>query len=327
MHYYKRNIGDYAKKAGRLSILQHGVYNLLIDACYDREQFPTRSDAIDWVWASTQEEIEAVDFILNKFFDLNGDIYIQNRIQEELIAYQDFCTKQEEKGKKGGRPKGSKNKPNGLNKKPNGFENKPNGNPTVTQRGRKKTLTTNHKPLTTNQLISFDQFWAIYPRKESKSKAEQVWLKLRPDQELFDLIKNDIDQRLESGQWTKAEKKFIPHPTSYLNQERWNDNLDFDSNCPVDKIIESYHVNCPELLTEIPERWKGSKRESDLINLWEQSDRHQDIQFWDGFFKAVSTIDSLKGQNKNNWKASLGWLVERENFDSVLNQLVNGARQ
>lgn len=32
MHHYRRNIGDYHKKAGRLSILQHGVYNLL-DAC------------------------------------------------------------------------------------------------------------------------------------------------------------------------------------------------------------------------------------------------------------------------------------------------------
>ena len=41
MHYYKRNLGDYAKKAGRLSMLEHGSYTLLIDACYDRERFPT----------------------------------------------------------------------------------------------------------------------------------------------------------------------------------------------------------------------------------------------------------------------------------------------
>ena len=37
MHYYKRNIGDYHKKAGRLSMIEHGAYTLLIDACYDRE--------------------------------------------------------------------------------------------------------------------------------------------------------------------------------------------------------------------------------------------------------------------------------------------------
>ena len=91
MHYYKRNIGDYHKKAGRLSILQHGTYTLLIDSCYDRERFPTRDEAIDWTWASTEEEIAAVDLILRKFFtseDQDGStIYIQQRIKDELASY------------------------------------------------------------------------------------------------------------------------------------------------------------------------------------------------------------------------------------------------
>ena len=87
MHYYKRNLGDYAKKAGRLSMLQHGAYTLLIDACYDREQFPTLPEAIDWAWASSPAEIEAVEFVLRKFFTLEGDRYVQVRIQEEIAAY------------------------------------------------------------------------------------------------------------------------------------------------------------------------------------------------------------------------------------------------
>ena len=92
MHYYKRNIGDYAKKAGRLSILQHGVYNLLIDACYDREAFPTREQAIDWVWAGTNDEIEAVDFVLRKFFVEQTDgTWVQKRIKEEVDEYHGMC--------------------------------------------------------------------------------------------------------------------------------------------------------------------------------------------------------------------------------------------
>ena len=47
MHYFKRNIGDYHKKAGRLSMLEHGAYTLLIDSCYDRERFPTM-DAVSY---------------------------------------------------------------------------------------------------------------------------------------------------------------------------------------------------------------------------------------------------------------------------------------
>lgn len=87
MHYYKKNLGDYYKKAGRLTMLQHGSYTLLIDSCYDRERFPTREEAIDWCWASSKEEIEAVEFILRKFFVLEDGVYIQNRIQVEVDKY------------------------------------------------------------------------------------------------------------------------------------------------------------------------------------------------------------------------------------------------
>lgn len=88
MHYYKRNIGDYYKKAGRLTMLQHGAYTLLQDACYDREAFPTLDDAIEWTWASTPEEIQAVEFVLKKFFDEKDGVFVQKRISEEVEKYQ-----------------------------------------------------------------------------------------------------------------------------------------------------------------------------------------------------------------------------------------------
>jgi len=88
MHYYKRNLGDYAKKAGRLTMLQHGAYTLLIDSCYDREVFPTLEQAIEWTWASNEAEIEAVKFVLSRFFTLGNDgQYVQDRILAELLNY------------------------------------------------------------------------------------------------------------------------------------------------------------------------------------------------------------------------------------------------
>lgn len=87
MHYYKRNIGDYHKKAGRLTLLQHGVYTVLMDAIYDREKFPTKQDALEWTWASTPEEVAAVDLVLSKFFTNGNGIYKQKRIEEELNAF------------------------------------------------------------------------------------------------------------------------------------------------------------------------------------------------------------------------------------------------
>lgn len=163
MHYYERNIGDYYRKAGRLNILQHGVYTLLIDACYDREQFPTLEEAIEWVWAETEEEIEAVHFVLRKFFKLNDQQqYVQNHIEEDLIAYKAFLTKQAENGKKGGRPKkaksGNDQDSNGNGQGNNGNESDNSGlsnesqeNPTETQNNPEKPNLTQTKPKPSNQ--------------------------------------------------------------------------------------------------------------------------------------------------------------------------------
>ena len=68
-------------------MLEHGAYTLLIDSCYDRERFPTLDDAIEWTWARTDEEKAAVVFILDRFFEKQGDLYIQKRIQEEIDRY------------------------------------------------------------------------------------------------------------------------------------------------------------------------------------------------------------------------------------------------
>ncbi len=87
MYYYKRNIGDYYKKAGRLTMLQHGAYTQLIDACYDREVFPTVDDAIEWTWASSEEEVAAVKFVLQRFFTIEDGLHIQERIQKEVDNY------------------------------------------------------------------------------------------------------------------------------------------------------------------------------------------------------------------------------------------------
>jgi uncharacterized protein YdaU (DUF1376 family) len=87
MHYYKRHIGDYAKKAGHLTPLEHGVYNLIIDSYYDREQAPTLLEAMRWARARTEEEKSAVLAVLDEFFVMEGERYQQNRIEEELAIY------------------------------------------------------------------------------------------------------------------------------------------------------------------------------------------------------------------------------------------------
>ena len=145
MHYYKRNLGDYAKKAGRLSLLQHGAYTVLIDSCYDREQFPTLEQAIEWTWADSVEEVEAVKFVLRKFFILEDGIYVQNRIREEIAEYHEKANT----NKRIAIDRETKRKENNTNRERTVDEPSPNQEP----------VTKNQEPVTKNQ-----------EPKESKSK-------------------------------------------------------------------------------------------------------------------------------------------------------------
>lgn len=63
----------------------------------------------------------------------------------------------------------------------------------------------------------FDQFWALYPKKEAKKTALKSWNKEKPD--LTAVIKA-LDWQKSSRAWKDG---FIPMPTTYLNQRRWED--------------------------------------------------------------------------------------------------------
>lgn len=105
MNYYKRHIGDYAKKAGHLSLLEHGVYTLLLDAYYDREQAPTRDEAVRVSRCRTPEELAALDAVLNDFFTLEDGRYRQARVEEEFVKAEAQARANQENGKRGGRPR------------------------------------------------------------------------------------------------------------------------------------------------------------------------------------------------------------------------------
>lgn len=71
---------------------------------------------------------------------------------------------------------------------------------------------------------SFESFWKIYPRKTSKKSAHKAWVKLKPDRDLQEKIISAVRKRARSDpEWLKDGGKFIPHGSTYLNGERWED--------------------------------------------------------------------------------------------------------
>ena len=71
--------------------------------------------------------------------------------------------------------------------------------------------------------IQFGIFWMNYPRKIGKGAAEKVWFKIKGDDELFDKIVRAVNEQKNGQSWTRDNGIYIPHPATWLNQRRWED--------------------------------------------------------------------------------------------------------
>lgn len=70
-----------------------------------------------------------------------------------------------------------------------------------------------------HSLTAFDRFWKAYPRKQNKGHAEKAWAKA------IRLVDPEtIISAVERSVWND-DKQFIPHPASWLNGKRWEDEL------------------------------------------------------------------------------------------------------
>lgn len=67
----------------------------------------------------------------------------------------------------------------------------------------------------------FERFWTAYPKKKGKGAAFTAWKKNgHPGIERIIQI---LEIASKCRDWTKDEGQFIPHPATWLNQKRWDD--------------------------------------------------------------------------------------------------------
>lgn len=69
----------------------------------------------------------------------------------------------------------------------------------------------------------FARFWAAYPKHKAKATAERAWAKIAPDDALLDMILSAIEWQRKTPDWLKDKGEYIPHPSTYLNNRRWED--------------------------------------------------------------------------------------------------------
>ena len=88
----------------------------------------------------------------------------------------------------------------------------------------KKTKETKQKNLSDFD-TGFDSFWNHYPRHEGKAKARESFLKAIKKGVTLDVLIDAIEKHKQSAQWQKDGGQYIPHPATWLNQQRWEDEM------------------------------------------------------------------------------------------------------
>jgi hypothetical protein len=69
----------------------------------------------------------------------------------------------------------------------------------------------------------FEAFWDAYPRHVGKAKARAAWEKIAPDAATVQRIVSALGWQRTQPAWTKDGGEFVPHPTTWLNGRRWED--------------------------------------------------------------------------------------------------------
>lgn len=74
----------------------------------------------------------------------------------------------------------------------------------------------------TNVDDAFSKFWNEYPKKELKRQAQDIWRRKKLDRHLPAIL-SFVEAAKQSDRWKRG---FIKQPTTFLNAESWNDDLE-----------------------------------------------------------------------------------------------------
>lgn len=168
-------------------------------------------------YATTGEDVSA---------DLSGnEQYLfpmfQAQIDRDRQALEDYSKKQSANGSKGGRPR--KNPP---------FFSETQQNPknppffSETQKSHNKEKDYEDIPPISPKGERFTAFWKAYPRKVGKGAAEKAFSKLKVTDSMLEAMLEAIAAQKQSTQWRRDGGQYIPHPATWLNQRRWEDETD-----------------------------------------------------------------------------------------------------
>ena len=83
----------------------------------------------------------------------------------------------------------------------------------------------NDDDLQSQKDTAFESFWSAYPKKIGKADALKAWKKNHAEQHIDKALKT-IERMKQTDQWKRDGGRFIPNPATWINQGRWDDEIE-----------------------------------------------------------------------------------------------------
>lgn len=158
MNYYQHHIGDFNNATRHLSLVERAIYRDLLDMYYDTEKAIDASNMdrlARRLQCITNEQIAALNYILDEFFILQDGAYLNNRCEREIAEFHGKRKQASDAGKASAKKRAAK-KQQPQNNGSSDNEQSNDDNSTDVEQASNENLTdvqptNNHKPLTNNQ--------------------------------------------------------------------------------------------------------------------------------------------------------------------------------
>ena len=186
--------------------------------------------------------------------DLVWETVIRPKLDENKTAYQKVVSARKEAGRSGGLKKAENvaNVPNAT-KSNQMVANLPD-NDYDYDNDNDKSLS-KEKNTKKEKTDDFERFWESYPKKKGKGAARKAFENAIKKGVTGDVLIDAVNRQRCGSQWTKDNGQYIPHPATWLNQERWEDEPDFT---PTDNSVQPRPKYDPHAKNDVQAGYQGA---------------------------------------------------------------------
>jgi hypothetical protein len=176
-----------------------------------------------------------------------------------------------------------------------------------------------------NALLSvpgaFDTFWEAYPRKTAKQAASRAFQKLSPSQEMLKTLLSALEAQKKQDSWVKDGGAFIPHPSTWLNGKRWEDQILSPAGTQAKPGDPGYEVTDVDRVIAAYRNAKKIPKDDDEWRtiMWERQrpDARALLDYFAGDWRAAvdcisATVEKCEGMDWG-WRAVMGRAPEIKN--------------